>query len=158
MKRLSIIRKELTMNTKDQIKNHLEYRGYEVNYTEEKNLICNKAGYASIYITVNDTCFRFWAAYNVNEIAKNNPSEFISYVNTLNQSNISATFTAEDTRIDFTAVSLGSYDKNLFSQFLDCWEMDTATMLNENSLTSRFLTNLDEVAQSDYDMNSSAYA
>ena len=145
------------MNTKEQIKNHIEYLGYRVE-DKEDHLFCEKAGYANIAITVTDKCFRFWSIYNLNEIAQNNPAEFSSYMNTLNQSTIMTTFYYEKGLINFTALSVGGYNKQLFSDFVGCWETDTTQMIDNNADSDRFLGSLDEVAQSGYETNTSAYA
>lgn len=145
------------MNTKEQIKNHLEYLGYTIE-EEADHLLCEKAGYAKIFITIKDKCFRFLSAYNLNEIAQINPAEFASYMNTLNQSTIITTFYYEEGFINFTALSFGGYNKQLFSEFVGCWETDTTQMIDNNSDSDRFLGSLDEVAQSGYETNTSAYA
>ena len=149
------------MNTKDQIKNHLEYLGYEVEYSEtnQEMLFCTKQGYPPMMICPNEHRMQFWATYNINEIAKNNPVDFLSYVNLLNMATLITTFYVDkEGSFNFASSYLGSYDRKQFASFLHLWENDVGATLDKTSGTDRFLGNLDNLAQESYETNANAYA
>ena len=149
------------MNTKDQVKNHLEYLGYDVEYNkdEEDLLFCSKQGYPPMMIHYSEHRIQFWATYDINEIAKKNPVDFLEYVNMLNMATSIATFYInEEGNFNFASSYLGSYDRKQFASFLHLWENDVGATLDRTPGTARFLGSLDNLAQESYDTNTTAYA
>ena len=147
------------MNTKETIKNHVEFLGYEVMDNTEDSIICHRSGYSGILIRWTDTYISLIGKYNINQLAKNNTTDFLLYVNRLNcQSSISTFYLDEDDQFYFAAIYTGSYNKKLFAEYLEQWENDTCHRLDKMEETDRFLGTLNSLSQSSYDTNISACA
>ena len=149
------------MNNKEQIKNHMEYLGYNVIYHEtlEDIILCSKRGYPPTMLECKEHGIRFFAFYNMNEIAKNNPVEFKNYVNRLNRATcVIKFFVDKDGNFNFGSFSLGEYDRQQFADFIYLWENDLGPGMDNVPGTDRFLLNMDNLPQEDYESNSTAYA
>ncbi len=147
------------MNTKETIKNHLEFLGYEVMDNIEDSIICRRNGYSGILIRRTESYISLFGKYNINELAKNNTADFLSYINRLNcQSSISTFYLDEDNEFCFASIYTGSYDKKLFAEYLEQWENDTCHRLDRIAETDRVLVTVYSVSQSRYETNISSCA
>ena len=149
------------MNTVAEVKNHLEYLGYEVDYGQDDNnlLFCSKQGYPPLMIRHSENRMQFTGTYTINEIAKNDPVEFLKYLNALNiATSVTTFYISNEGNFYFSAPYIGIYSKKHFAFFLYLWESDIGETLDKVPNTERFLGCLDNLAQESHIKNADAYA
>ncbi len=124
----------------DQIVNHLEFLGYEVEKEDgwagarhaRKLNFCFKECNGGVLLS---------GLYSSNDFAKDNKGDYLNYINLLNRQATIARISADDKgSIWFEAWFPGMYEKKQFANFMDLWDFDTGELLSRSEPeTTRFL-------------------
>ena len=133
------------MNTKIQIKTHMEYLGYEVTPGENDDvLFCEKPGFTDLMVSWNDKRINIYAHYKINSIAKCNSDKVLRYINDLNSKSNTVTFWVEDELFRMSADYTGEYDRSVFATFFTAMEYDTNNLLDLVNETKLYLGDIDQ--------------
>jgi len=127
------------MKINQNIKTHLEYMGYAM-VPDSDTIVFMKPGLPTLFIeqlSVNRIVLN--ARYTYNSNAANNELGFLNYVNTLNQKTYIATFLKVSDSLAFCAMYTGLYDRIEFGQFIQSWEYDSTSLLENETETPFFL-------------------
>ena len=129
------------MNTKTQIKTHMEYLGYEIKPNENNDdiLFCAKPGYTRLMVRWNDVRINIYAHYEINRIAKCNSDKVLRYINDLNMKSNTVTFWVEDELFRMSANYFGKYERSEFVTFFSAFEYDVNNQLDLLKETNLYL-------------------
>ena len=125
------------------VKNHLGYCGYNISDSEAGNLICDKGYGPAMLVHCQNNEVMLYGRYQLNQIAQNNLSELLGYVNSLNESAmvVTCTINQKDNFIEFRALYQGDYTKKSFGRFIQYWENDVLYNIDNHPNTNYFLGN-----------------
>ena len=127
------------MKINQDINTHLEYLGYAM-VPDSDAFVFMKPGLPTIFIEqLSNNRVTLNARYPYNNNATNNELGFLNYLNTLNQKSYIATFITVSDSLAFCAMYTGLYDRIEFGQFIQAWEHDSTTLLNNTPETHFFL-------------------
>ena len=127
------------MKINQNIKTHLEYMGYAM-VPDPDTFIFMKPGFPTLIIEqLSENRIVLNARYPYNSNASNNELGFLNYVNTLNQKTYIATFLKVGNSLGFCAMYTGLYDRIEFGQFIQSWEYDSTSLLDNETETPFFL-------------------
>ena len=127
------------MKINQNIKNHLEYMGYAM-VPDSDTFIFMKPGFPTIYIEqLSENRIVLKARYLYNNNADKNELCFLNYVNSLNTKTYIATFLKVSDSLAFCAMYTGLYNRTEFGQFIQSWEYDTTSLLDNETETPFFL-------------------
>ena len=132
-----------TKNNNNNIKEHLSYCGYTIENTESGNMLCDKGSGPGMLVMCHENEITLFGRYKLNQIAKNNLSDLLDFVNELNNSALLITtlVNKKDGYIEFRALYQGDYNKKSFSQFIKYWENDVIYNIDNHPNTDYFLGN-----------------
>ena len=127
------------MKINQNIKTHLEYMGYAM-VPDSDAFIFMKPGLPTIFIEqLSENRIVLNARYPYNSNASNNELGFLNYVNSLNTKTYIAIFLKVGNSLGFCAMYTGLYDRIEFGQFIQAWEHDSTTLLDNEPETTFFL-------------------
>ena len=127
------------MQINNEIKTHFEYLGYAF-IPDADDTIIMKPGLPTLIIEqLSENRIILNARYPYNSNATNNELGFLNYVNTLNQKTYVATFLKVGNSLGFCAMYTGLYDRIEFGQFIQSWEYDSTSLLDNETETPFFL-------------------
>ena len=127
------------MKINQDINTHLEYLGYAM-VPDSDAFVFMKPGLPTIFIEqLSNNRVVLNARYPYNSNAENNELGFLNYVNSLNTKTYIATFLKVGNSLGFCAMYTGLYDRIEFGQFIQAWEHDSTTLLDNEPETPFFL-------------------
>lgn len=127
------------MKINQNIKNHLEYMGYAM-VPDPDTFIFMKPGFPTMHIEqFGENRIVLNARYLYNKNADSNEFGFLNYVNSLNTKTYIATFVKVGNSLAFCAMYTGLYSRIEFGQFIQSWEYDTTSLLDNETETPFFL-------------------
>ena len=127
------------MKINQNIKNHLEYMGYAME-PDSDAFIFMKPGFPTLIIEqLSNNRIVLNARYPYNSNVANNELGFLNYVNSLNTKTYIATFLKVGNSLGFCAMYTGLYNRTEFGQFIQSWEYDSTTLLDNTPETHFFL-------------------
>ena len=127
------------MEINQNIKTHLEYMGYAI-VPDSDTYIFMKPGFPTMCIEqLTENRIVLNARYPYNSNAENNELGFLNYINSLNTKTYIATFLKVGNSLGFWAMYTGLYNRTEFGQFIQSWEYDSTTLLDNTPETHFFL-------------------
>ena len=127
------------MEINQNIKTHLEYMGYAI-VPDSDTYIFMKPGFPTMCIEqLTENRIVLNARYPYNSNAENNELGFLNYINNLNTKTYIATFLKVGNSLGFWAMYTGLYNRTEFGQFIQSWEYDSTTLLDNTPETAFFL-------------------
>lgn len=105
----------------DEIKQHLEFLGYEVEVTE-KHLFARHPRKLNVRITKYRGGVLFYSYYRTNDVGKSQRAALLEHANTMNRGSTVATFFIDrDGDLSISAWYTGDYERTSFGKFEHAW-------------------------------------
>jgi hypothetical protein len=124
----------------DEIKQHLEFLGYEVEVSE-KHLFARHPQKLNVRITEYQGGVLFYAYYRTNEVGKAQRTALLEHVNEMNRASTMATFFIDrDGDLSISAWYTGDYERTSFGKFEHAWVESSWAVIDQHfTLIEQFL-------------------
>ncbi len=129
------------MRIKNNIKTHLEYLGYAL--VPNKDLNAHKfmkPGMPTVFVQqMTNNRLVVNSLYEFNQNGFSNRLGLLNYVNHLNMHSYVSTYTIDNRKLGFCAIYTGLYDRVEFGQFMEAFEHDSTTLMDNTPDSKLFL-------------------